>query len=245
MANPVILSSDTHRNVRVITTRGAEYGENVHMVPVVGEELINLVLDYPVYLIKSKETGKFGMNALLGFEPGENLYLQGEDWAASYLPLYMRRQPFLLAFSGEENELIEKQQASIAIDMDSKRISYTEGEALFNEDGSKTPYLESIIPHLGTIGAGMESNEVFISELERHDLIESAQLNVTFANGDKKSFQGIHSVDMRKLYELKGDVLEPMNNNGFLQACYLMAASMGQVSKLVKMKNARLAEASD
>jgi len=240
LANPVILSSETHRNVRVITTRGAEFGENIHMVPVIGDELVNLVLDFPVYLIKSQETGKFGLNALLGFEPGENLYLQGEDWAASYLPLFMRRQPFLLAFSGDGNEMREKQQANIAIDMDSKRINDSEGEAIFNEDGSKTPYLENIIKHLATLGAGLESNEVFIEELTKHDLIEPTQLNVTFSNGDKKSFQGINTIDVVKLFKLKGDVLEPLNNNGFLQACYLVAASMGQVQKLVKMKNARL-----
>lgn len=210
------------------------------MIPVVGDELSGLVIDFPVYLIKSKETGQFGLNALMGFEPGENLYLQGEHWAASYLPLYMRRQPFLLAFSEDEKEIREKNEAKIAIDMDSKRISESQGSAIFNKDGSKTPYLESITGHLATLGAGLESTEVFISMLAEHDLIEPTQLNVTFANGDKKSFQGIHTINADKLSELKGEELEQLNSRGFLQACYLLLASIGQVSKLVKMKNAQL-----
>ena len=55
MSNPVILHNDTHRKLRVITTRGAEFGEKTHIVPVLGDELHNLVLDFPVYLMKDKD----------------------------------------------------------------------------------------------------------------------------------------------------------------------------------------------
>ena len=240
MANPVILHNDTHRNLRVITTRGAQFGEKTHIVPVLGDELHNLVLDFPVYLMKHKETGKFSMNALMGLEPGENLYLQGEHWAATYLPLNMRRQPFLLMASDEENQTAGKNEAKIAIDMDSKRISDSQGEAVFNEDGSKTPYLESIIQALSMMAVGIESTEAFISVLVENGLIEPANINVTFANGEKKSLQGIHAIDAIKLSELKGDVLEQMHSRGFLQACYMMVASMGQVKKMIRMKNATL-----
>lgn len=240
MSNPVILHNETHRNLRVITTRGAEYGEKTHIVPVLGDELHNLVLDFPVYLMKSKETGGYSLNALMGLEPGENLYLQGEHWAATYLPLHMRRQPFLLAASDGEKQTNQENEAKIAIDMDSKRIRDSKGEAVFNEDGSKTPYLEDIIKVLSMMAVGIESTEAFISVLVEHELIESAVLNITFANGEKKSLQGLYAIDAIKLSELKGDVLEKMHSRGFLQACYMMVASMGQISKMVKMKNATL-----
>lgn len=240
MANPVILHNDTHRKLRVITTRGAEYGEKTHIVPVLGDELHNLVLDFPVYLMKNKETGKFSLNALMGLEPGENLYLQGEHWAASYLPLHMRRQPFLLIASDEEKQTTEENEAKIAIDMDSKRVSESQGQAVFNEDGSKTPYLEDIIKVLSMMAMGIESTEAFVSMLVEHDLIEPALLNITFANGKKRSLQGLYAIDAIKLSELKGEVLEQMHSRGFLQACYLMTASMGQVTKMIKMKNATL-----
>lgn len=240
MANPVILHNDTHRKLRIITTRGAEYGEKTHIVPVLGDELHNLVLDFPVYLMKNKETGKFSLNALMGLEPGENLYLQGEHWAASYLPLHMRRQPFLLIASDEEKQTTEENEAKIAIDMDSKRISESQGQAVFNEDGSKTPYLEDIIKVLSMMAMGIESTEAFVSMLVEHDLIEPALLNITFANGEKRSLQGLYAIDAIKLSELKGEVLEQMHSRGFLQACYLMTASMGQITKMIKMKNATL-----
>jgi hypothetical protein len=241
LAHPVILSNDTHRKLRVITTRSAEYGENTHIVPVIGNELSDLVLDFPVCLMKNKETGKFSLNALMGLEPGENLYLQGEHWAASHLPLHMRRQPFLLAFTNEEKQTTEDNEAHIAIDMDNKRVNESQGQAIFNEDGSKTPYLEDIMRVLEMLAKGIESTEAFISILVEHDLIESTQLNITFANGEKQSLQGIYALSTDKLDDLKGEVVAELHSRGFLQACYLMVASMGQVAKMIKMKNATLA----
>ena len=99
MANPVALNNKTHRDLRVITSRGAGFGENIHIVPVIADELGNLVLDYPVCLIKDPETGRFKMSALLGFDPGENLYLEGDRWNALYVPLHVQRQPFMVGYS--------------------------------------------------------------------------------------------------------------------------------------------------
>ena len=142
MANPVILSSVTHRNLRVITDRGAEYGENIHLVPVIGEELQRLVVDYPVCLMKDDETGQFSLCALLGFDTGENLYLQGNRWRASYIPIHVRRQPFLIGRPAEQASQGEQSpDAMIGIDLDSKRVQESEGEALFAADGARTDYL--------------------------------------------------------------------------------------------------------
>lgn len=240
MAHPVILNNDTHRKLRVITTRGAEYGEKIHMVPVIGNELSNLVLDFPVFLMKNEETGQFSLNALLGLESGENLYLQGDRWAASYVPLHLRRQPFLLASANEAKQTTGDNRANVAIDMDNKRVNESQGEAIFNEDGSKTPYLEDIITVLQILAMGIETTEAFIAILVEHDLIEPTHLNITFANGKKTRLQGLHALNAKKLDELKGDVVTEMHSRGFLQACYLMVASLGQVAKMIEMKNAML-----
>jgi hypothetical protein len=241
LSNPVILNNNTHRNLRVNISRGAEFGEKIHIVPVIGDELSKLALDFQVYIMKNQDTGNYSLNALMGLEPGENLYLQGEHWAASHLPLHMRRQPFLLAFTNEEKQTTEDNEAHIAIDMDNKRVNESQGQAIFNEDGSKTPYLEDTMRVLELLAKGIESTEAFISILVEHDLIESTQLNITFANGEKQSLQGIYALNAEKLDELKGEVVAELHSRGFLQACYLMVASMGQVAKMIKMKNATLA----
>lgn len=239
MANPVALNRDAHQNLRVITSRGARFGENVHIVPVVADELGSLVLDYPVCLVKNQETGQFGLSALLGFEPGENLYLQGDQWDAGYVPLHVRRQPFMLGFSSPDGEGRKQENALITIDLDSKRVQETEGESLFADDGIPTSYLQNIQNLLAGLMAGNESTKAFIDSLSEHELIEPALLNITFADGEQKRYEGIYTVSDQKLAELTGDTLQELHVRGYLQASYLLIASLGHVTKLISRKNVR------
>lgn len=239
MVNQVSLNSETHRNVRVNTSRGAEFGENVHIVPVIADELRSLVLDYPVCMIKDPETGQFSLSVLLGFEPGENLYLDGDDWSASYVPLHVRRQPFMVGFSLDENGQRIPDSAVISIDMDNPRVQDEKGEALFKEDGSSTEYLDGVSNLLFGLMNGIESTKVFVETLVEHDLVEAAQINITFADGEQKTYDGIYTVHDEKLSELEGEVLQSLHERGFLQASYLLLASMGHIQKLIQLKNAR------
>lgn len=238
MANLVLLDSNKHRNLRVITSRGAEYGENVHLVPVIADELSGLVLDYPVCLLKDEETGQFGLHALLGFDPGENLYLSGDKWDATYVPLHVKRQPFMVGIAANQGEEATSENAVITIDLDSKRVQQSEGEALFTEVGSRTAYLTAIDSLLAELMNGIKTTEAYVAAIAELDLIESAQVNITFANGDQRTYDGLYTINADKLNELSGEALEELNRKGFLQASYLLLASMGQLQKLIARKNA-------
>lgn len=236
MANPVLLDNNKHRKLRVVTSRGAEYGENVHLVPVIADELNSLVLDYPVCLLKDDETGQFGLHALLGFDQGENLFLRGSQWDASYIPLHVKRQPFMVGFAANEPAIPEN--AVITVDMDSKRVQESEGEALFTEDGSRTEYLAGIDNLLAGLMNGIETTEAYVAAIAELDLIESAQVNITFASGGQRTYDGLYTINADKLNELSGEALEELHRKGFLQASYLLLASMGQLQKLIARKNA-------
>lgn len=243
MANPVQLSYEMHHRLRVITARGAEFGENVHIVPVIADEMVRLVLEYAVCLIKDPETGQFNLSVLLGFEPGENLYLNGDQWDASYVPLHVRRQPFMVGYASATAGDGEPGQAVVTVDLDSKRVQQSEGELLFREDGSNTPFLDDINKLLAALMSGIDSTKAFIDALADNDLIEAAQIKITFADGEQKSYDGIYTVNDEKLAELKGDALQDMHARGFLQASSLLMVSLGHVTNLISRKNARHAAA--
>jgi hypothetical protein len=101
MTKIAILDADEHRRLRVRTGYGAQYGENVAIVPVLATELRKLAVEYPVFFAKSPETGRFGLVALLGLSAGNNQYLDGDHWLGTYVPLHFRRQPFLVAQEGQ------------------------------------------------------------------------------------------------------------------------------------------------
>jgi hypothetical protein len=240
MVDQVALNNNVHRDLRVITDRGAEYGENVHIIPVIADELPSLVLEYPACLMKNPDTGQFEMTALLGFEAGENLFLDDQGWNAVYIPIHVRRQPFLVGFSTDEKGQRGRGSGVIYIDQDSPRVQRDKGEALFDDNGNNTPFLDQVGNMLTGLIRGIESTKTFTEVLAEHDLIESAEVSITFANGEQRRYDGLYTINREKLNEMRGESLEMFHERGYLQACLLLMASMGNMAKLLRLKNLRL-----
>jgi len=241
MANFTILDNKTHKNTRVITGRGAEFGESIHLVPVIAAELNKLILEYPVCLIKDNDTGQFGLSALLGFEVGENLFLNKNKWEANYVPLHIKRQPFMVRINAPIGVKPSTENTVITINMDNTRVQESQGELLFDDKGNITPYMEEINNQLALLVNGMILTEDFIKTLSEYDLIEAVQLTVTFNNEDK-NFEGIYTINEDKLKLLSADILTRLHQKGYLQASYLLIASIGNIQKLIGLKRKRLTE---
>ncbi|XQW83602.1 SapC family protein [Thalassotalea piscium] len=240
MTNFTILDKNKNKNTRVITGRGAQFGENIHLVPVIAEELNKLVLEYPVCLIKDNKTGQFNLSALLGFEVEENLFLNVDHWEANYIPLHIRRQPFMVAVNSPAGTKPTPENTVITINMSNTRVQEKEGERLFDNNGNTTAYMNEMNNILSTLVQGIIQTNTFIKTIADYDLIEAIQLNVKVNNEDKR-FEGLFSINEDKLKQLSPDVLSELHKKGYLQACYLLMASIGHVQKLISMKNKRLA----
>ena len=233
MADIQVLDSGKHRDLRIVTKRGAEYGEAAHIVPIVADELGNIALEYPIVLVKDQESGRFGMCAMLGFEQGENLFLDGDVWDASYVPIQVRRQPFSLSYTAEKDGEPDPASLVISIDMANSRVQEEDGERLFNEDGSHSEFLQGVNNMLAELGPAVTATNAFIDALVSHDLIEPSQLDVQFPGGDKKRFEGLYAVHEETLSKIEGDVLAELYKLGYLQGAWLMLASIGNVRKLM------------
>lgn len=236
MSNTII-DPIKHKDVKVIASRGTRYDEKINLVPVIAGELRSLVSEYFVCLLKDSNTGKFGLNALTGFEAGENLYLKRDSWRANYVPMQIRRQPFFMGITGEPGTQALPGNTVLTIQLDSKRVTDEGGEALFNELGEATEYLKSASALMANILQGHQSTTAFIDTLIEHKLIEPLKLQLTLANCEKKAFQGFYGIHEENLAALEGDLLERFHKNGYMQACYMIIASIGQIQKLVAWKN--------
>ena len=56
----------------------------------------NVQACYPIFFIKDGATGQFYPAAVFGFDENENLFLSDQGWDASYIPMMIRRHPFLI-----------------------------------------------------------------------------------------------------------------------------------------------------
>ena len=156
MANHQLLDNITHKDLKVITDRAAWYGDDVACTGIFPFEFRRVQAEYPIVFQKNATTGGFEALAMFGFAEGENLFLGSDGWDASYIPLTIERQPFLIGFKTTTEGGVPVEEPVVHIDMDSPRVSETEGDAVFLEHGGYSPYLEHINSVLMAIHDGHE-----------------------------------------------------------------------------------------
>jgi hypothetical protein len=231
MSNPVLLNNVDHKDLRVITRRSAEYGDNVAFAITFPSEFRDLQAHYPIVFRKSPDGATFEPIALFGFLDGENLFLQRDGWDATTVPMMIERQPFLIGTGGKE--------LMVHIDLDHPRVSTSDGEALFLPHGGITEFLDRANSTLLAIHQGLQSTPAFISTLLEHQLLESFVLDIELNDGSQNRMAGFYTINEDKLNSLGGNALEQLNKAGYLQAIYMVIASLSNFRDLIERKNRR------
>ena len=238
MSNHAILSADDHRELRVRTDHSASLGDGVMSCFTIPAEFRQLQNEFVILFRRDTSSRMFTALALLGFEAGENLYLSGSEWLASYKPAALTVPPFLIGRSARGEE-----EAQVHIDLDHPRISSNgEGVRLFDEQGAASPYFEQLVERLGALDEGYRSSAGFFEALERYDLLEPFALDVELRNGARHRMVGYHLINEDKLAALEGGALAELNEAGYLLPIYMSVASLANLSRLIESKNRQLGD---
>ena len=240
MTNHVLLNNVDHKDLKVITTRSAEYGDNVQCATTFSWEFRSIQAHYPVFFTKDAGTEEFAAVAMFGFEDKENLFLNDTGWDANYIPLSIRREPFLIGFQQSADASSGDKEPVIHVNMDSPRLSESDGEAVFLAHGGISPYLEQTNSILNTINEGYAVHELFVKELVERDLLEPFALDIQLNDGSQNRLMGFHTINEDALFELDGDALGSLNEKGFLLPIYMAIASLSNIRDLIDRKNALL-----
>src|SRR5262249_5941068 len=153
--------------------------------------------------------GQFQPVALFGFRERQNLFLGSQGWDADYVPLAIERQPFLIGRSSP--------QMMMHVDLDSPRISNTDGEALFREHGGTTEFLQRMSSVLLAIHEGLQNLPAFVAVLTELGLLESFVLDVQRPDGSESRLAGFYTIHEEHLARLDGAALERLHKAGYLQ----------------------------
>jgi hypothetical protein len=225
VSNVVLLDSQSHRKLRVHAQAAAHYGDNQRFVAVAVNEFHALAMHYPVLFSKDADTGQFYCGAMLGFDTGENLFLDEHRNLRLYRPLNLQRGPFLTSGS------------DLAIDLDHPRVAPSGDQELFTEAGEPSSYLQSIMGLMRDLRPGLERTRIFIDTLLRLKLIEPMTIAARFDDGTNHEFIGLYTVNRNQLKELADAAVLDLFHRGYLQLIYLMLASLDHVSSLAQRKN--------
>ncbi|MEK8033966.1 SapC family protein [Ideonella sp. DXS29W] len=230
MTRNVLLNNVEHKDLRVITKRGAAYGDDVMFAVTFPSEFRNVQAHYPIVFQKSHDGRGFQPVALLGLRAGQNLFLKGDRWDAPYVPLAIERQPFLIGFDRDE--------LMVHIDLDSPRVSQTEGEPVFLPYGGTTEFLERASSMLLAIHEGLQSNTAFTQVLLQHELLEPFALDIERPDGSQHRFAGFYTIHEERLAKLGGPALESLHQAGHLFGIYMAIASLSRLRDLIQRAQA-------
>ena len=233
MTQIVPLNSETHRSLKVDARASAAYGDNQRFVQVVVGEFTHLVVHYPILFSKDARTGQFYCGAMLGFDEGENVFL--EEWTERefYRPLSLQRIPFYA------------HGPDLAIDLDHPRVGVAEGKLLFTAVGQPTRYLESIMYAFQSLNSGIEMTQLFIARLLELKLIEPIDIEAEFDDGTTRKCVGLYTVSQDTLSKLPDEIVVELFRRQYLRLIHFMIASLKQFPILARKKNNRILKATE
>lgn len=231
MTQIVTLDKEAHRTLKVDGRASAAYGDSQHFAQVIVNEFLQLVVRYPILFAKSADTGQFYCGAMLGFDEGENLFLDEWQERETYRPLALQRLPFYA------------HGPQIAIDLDHPRVGVEAGQPLFDESGRPSRYLQGIIWTFQDLKPGIETTRVFIARLLELRLIEPIDIEVELDDASRHRCAGLYTVNQDVLAKLPDPVVVELFRRGYLTLIHLMIASLKQLPLMARRKNSRLLDA--
>ena len=234
----VELSRSEHAGLRIRADLVEASAATQHLIPIVVSEFRKAAVQYPIVFAKNPETGRFGAYVLNGLGVEENLFWSGTELDVAYVPLNVRRQPFYVG----TNDLPDTPGSNVlCIDLDSPCLDGAGAKILVNPDGSDSDYLKEILSILGELVAGRKATEQFIATVLSLDLLTPIMLDIVLDDGTPLQVTGLYSVDEEKLRQLDAGEVGKLWQNGCLDLIYTVLIASGQIFKLIRLKNQRIA----
>ena len=233
----VELSRSAHAGLRIRAELAEASAASQHLIPIVVSEFRKAAIQYPIVFAKSPETGRFGPYVLNGLGVEENLFWSGTQLDVAYVPLNVRRQPFYVGTSDAPDTATNV----LCIDLDNPCLDGSGTKTIVNPDGSDSAYLEGILSILGELVAGKKTTEQFIACLLSLELLAPIRLDIVLDDGTPLQVQGLYGLDEEKFRQLNAEQIASLWKTGSLDLIYAVMIASGQIFKLIRLKNQRIA----
>lgn len=231
----VPINQERHAKKKIKETTGFDFASKFHIAYVTMQEFARAASIFPIVFLEDKEKDEFRPVVLLGLNAGENLFVDANGkWQASYVPAIIRRYPFALTPSGQDDKYV------VCIDEESSLVSDTEGAALFDEDGKPTQVIENVKSYLAELQQMDAITRDFCKFLAEHNMF--TPLNMRVRDNDKvKNISGCYVVNEERLNNLSDERFLEIKNKRFLPALYAHLISLAQTERLVKLQDDKTA----
>jgi hypothetical protein len=129
----------------------------------------------------------------------------------------------------------------LCIDLDSPCLDGCGAKKIVNPDGSDSAYLQEILSILGELVAGKTPTEQFIASVLSLDIVAPIMLDIVLDDGTPLQVQGLYGLDEEKFRQLDAGEIARLWKTGYLGLIYAVLMASGQIFKLIRLKNQRIA----
>ncbi len=229
---PVALDSALHRDLKVtLPITDWSLASRLNAIFLAATEFSDACLEYPIFFVKAG-TGDMGAAqiapiAVLGVNAEQNLYLEGKNWRANYLPALLRAYPFCIG-------RMDPERFAVCVDTGWAQVSTTQGQALFQADGQPTELTKSVQAHFETMEGEIQRTRLVCQRLQELDVLRDMRLDATFPDGTQHTIDGFLTVDQEKMQNLDEKVVLEMHRNGVLGLIHRHWVSLAHVQRLMQ-----------
>lgn len=197
------------------------------LIPLVGAEFANAMHAVPIAF--NPEEGGFAPVAVLGLEPGRNLFVAADGrWLGSYIPARLRGYPFVQA-RAEDGRMV------MCIDEDSGLLTDApDAEPLFDAEGGLSAAVQGIADFLRQVEQSRSATRAAIARLAEAGVIVPWPLSVTLPSG-QKTITGLYTVDEAALTALPDPAFLTLRQNAALTLAYAQLFSRAHVPLLERL----------
>jgi hypothetical protein len=236
---PVPVDSNQHRATRLrMPVSDWSVASRLNATFVAAVEFGDVAREYAIVFARAgdDEGGKPAIApiAVLGMVQNDNLYVEGGSWRARYIPAVVASYPFAIA-------RLDAQRFAVCLDAAWAGVSVSDGDALFNADGSPSDLLKNAQAHLERIEVEVQRTRHLCRRLRDLDLLRDMRFDATLPDGTKLAVDGFLTVDDAKLNALPDATLLELQRNGLLGLVHAHLLSLGHMHKLRDWHVARLA----
>ena len=229
--NPVGLDRDRHRNTKLrLPITDWSVARRLNALFVAAVEFGEAAKEFPIVFIRAGK-GADGIEEIapivvMGLVADQNLYEAGGRWRGNYMPAVLRAYPFCIA-------RLDAEQFAICVDQSWSGLSETDGEPLFQPDGTPTDLVTNLQQHMETLEAEVQRTRAIGQRLLQLDLLRDMRFDATLTDGRQHSVDGFLTVDEAKMQALDDATVGQLHRDGILGLIHAHWLSMGNMRRLV------------
>lgn len=219
------LNRDLNKNLKLVQSNDSDFAKNMHLIPLAWLEFFQAARHYPIVFIG--EGNDIVPIALLGLQPETNLFVnEQKQWEDNtYIPAFVRRYPFVLAETDNEN-------STVCFDAAYAGWNEKEGRALFDGAGKNSEFLDGMIEFLQNFSSEMKRTRLFVEKLNELDLLHNRSIQLTHKNGETFVLTDFITVDEEKFLRLTDEKILDLHKQGCLGIIYAHLMSQGNINQL-------------